>query len=46
MGNENPNSRWVTDDDKIQSGYSSSKSMDIESLCFFLCLGVVCLFAS
>jgi hypothetical protein len=42
MGNENPNFRWVTYDDKLWSSYSSSRSMEVKSLCFFLCLGVVC----
>jgi hypothetical protein len=35
----------VIDDDKIWCDYSSLRSMDAESLCSFLCLGVVCLFA-
>jgi hypothetical protein len=41
MGNGNPNSRWVVDDDKIQTGYSSSRTMDVKSPIFFLHLGVV-----
>jgi hypothetical protein len=32
MGIWNPNSRWVVDDDKLWSGYSSSRSVDTQSL--------------
>lgn len=48
MGSGNPNSRWVADDDKIRSHYSSSRIEDTESLisCVLFCvLGVFCLFA-
>jgi len=47
MGNKNPNSGWVADDDKIQNSYSSSRSVDIESLMscvlFYVWVLFVCL---
>jgi hypothetical protein len=41
MGNGNPNSRWVVDDDKIPTSYSSSRIVNIKSPISFLHLGVV-----
>jgi hypothetical protein len=41
MGNGNPNSEWVVDDDKIQNDYSSSRIVDVKSPISFLHLGVV-----
>jgi hypothetical protein len=47
MGNKNPNSGWVADDEKIQNSYSSSRSADIESLMscvlFYVWVLFVCL---
>jgi hypothetical protein len=50
MGIWNPNSGWVVDDDKLRSGYSSSRSVDMESLVscvlFYIWVLFVCLHVS
>ncbi len=45
MGNQNPNSGWVANDDRIQNGYSWSRSVALKVWClaFFFMFGC-CLF--